>query len=101
MCALPISEALFRDHRESAYLLADNVSYTFGNHHLRFGGDIQRYRIDYTTHSQSDPQVTFGGQVTGVSGQNNAGNAFADFLLGSFTTFKQQSTAQYVLYDTF
>lgn len=96
-----VTEAFHRDQRQTTYLASDNVSYTLGRHHLRFGGDVQRYRIDYTSYFDADPAVTFGGQVTGVSGKTNAGNGFADFVLGAFTTFRQQSISGYRLYNTF
>ena len=43
-------EGYHRDQRQYTYLLSDNISYSSGKHQLRFGFDMQRYRIDYITY---------------------------------------------------
>lgn len=50
----------------------DMVSWTKGRHFLRFGGDIQRYRIDFFFNFYSRGQILF--------------NTFSDFLKGSSIT---------------
>lgn len=94
-------EGFHRDQRQTTYLLADNLHYTIGRHQLRFGGEFQRYRIDYTTYFDATPAVTFSGQITAPTGRVSSANSFADFLLGRFSTFRQQTISGYRLYNNY
>jgi hypothetical protein len=94
-------EGFHRDQRQTTYLLADNLHYSTGRHQMSFGGEFQRYRIDYTTYFDATPAVTFSGQVTAAAGNVSSANSFADFLLGRFSTFRQQTISGYRLYNNY
>ena len=94
-------DGFHRDQRQTTYLLADNLHYTVGRHQLRFGGDVERYRIDYTSYFDASPAVTFSGQITAPAGKVSPANSYADFLLGRFSTFRQQTVSRYRLYNNY
>ena len=83
------------------YEVSDNFTFMFGKHELRFGGDAQRYRMDYSNNWMSAGSVSFSGQLSSDSGKSNAGTAFADFLLGQMASWRQQNISVMRLYNTF
>lgn len=74
-----------------SYELADGVSYATGKHNLRFGGDLRMYRAGFNSYFQSDGQGAFTGVLFSDPGKQNAGNAYAEFLLGQMATWTQTS----------
>lgn len=74
------------------YQLADTVSYVTGKHNLRAGFDIKRFRMDRTAAFTSAGQATFNGQLFSDPGKSNAGNAWAEFLMGQMSNWLQTST---------
>lgn len=60
--------------------LLDNVARTFGNHSLKFGGELLPIRWYSTSDGAARGAYGYNGQFTGVTGQNNTGNGVADFI---------------------
>ena len=69
--------------------IADSVGYATGRHNLRFGGETRRYKTGATGYYRSGGDVSFTGQLLSDGSKQNAGNAYAEFLLGDATTFQQ------------
>jgi hypothetical protein len=68
---------------------ADNASYATGRHNLRFGGETRRYKTSADGYYRSGGDVSFTGQLLSDRGKQNAGNAYAEFLLGDMASFLQ------------
>lgn len=66
----------YSSNKENDYQLADTFSWVHGNHTLKFGGDIRRYRLDLST--SNDYSLGFDGRWTG--------NPVADMLYGYAAT---------------
>ncbi len=86
---------------QTTYVLGDNVSYATGKHNLRFGGEVKKYRLDIASYWMSGGTATFNGQLYSDPGKANAGNAFAEFLLGKMSLWRQQSFWSERLYTNF
>ena len=56
-----------------------------------FGSDFRRYSLDKTAPFSSGGNITFNGQLFSEPGSNNAGNSFAEFVLGQASAWRQQS----------
>jgi hypothetical protein len=69
--------------------IADSANYATGRHNLRFGGEMRLYKTGATGYYRSGGDVSFTGQLLSDAGKQNAGNAYAEFLLGDATTFVQ------------
>lgn len=69
--------------------IADSVGYATGRHNLRFGAETRRYKTGATGYYRSGGDVSFTGQLLSDAGKQNAGNAYAEFLLGDAATFLQ------------
>ena len=69
--------------------IADSANYATGRHNLRFGGEIRRYKTGAIGYYRSGGDVSFTGQLLSDAGKQNAGNAYAEFLLGDAATFLQ------------
>jgi hypothetical protein len=76
-----------------SFHLSNATSYATGRHNLRFGGDIRRYRTGFTSYFLTGAQVTFSGQMLSDRGRQNAGNSYAEFLLGTASNWRQLSTS--------
>jgi hypothetical protein len=61
--------------------VADDVNYINGRHQVSFGGEWIRKYLHYVTTSQQNVAITFNGSVSG--------NAIADFLLGTPSSFQE------------
>src|SRR5207237_1507862 len=61
----------------------DGLTWMRGAHSLKFGGDIRQNICDQSQNFQTDPQVIFTANYTGL--------ALADFLLGRPNSFTQRS----------
>ncbi len=76
---------------QATYQIGDTVSYATGKHNLRVGGDAKRYRLDIASYWLSGGTATFNGLMLSDPGRSNAGNPFAEFLLGVGSAWRQQS----------
>lgn len=75
--------------------ITDLVNFTNGHHDLRFGVYYRRYGLDKKAPFSSGGNITFNGLMYSEktpSNQplNNAGNAFAEFVLGKASSWIQQ-----------
>ena len=76
---------------QASYQLGDTFSYATGKHNMRIGGELKRYRLDIASYWLSGGTISFNGQMLSDPGRVNAGNSFAEFLLGTAATLRQQS----------
>lgn len=60
--------------RDNTYNIADSLSWTFGKHSFKFGGDFKRFIYNLIYYQYGRGVFTFNGEYTG--------SALADFLLG-------------------
>jgi hypothetical protein len=72
---------------------ADSVSYATGRHNFRFGGESRRYKTGAQGFTNAGGTAAFTGQFLSDKGKNNAGNAYAEFVLGVMGSYTQ--TASY------
>jgi hypothetical protein len=82
---------------QNTFHLSDTLAYATGRHNLRLGGDVKRYRMDLDSYSGSGGSASFSGQLLSDSGRQNAGNAFAEFLLGRVASWSQRSFSSWRL----
>jgi hypothetical protein len=61
---------------------AESASYSTGRHNLRFGGETRRYKTAAQGYTGAGGVAGFTGQFLSDRGKQNAGNAYAEFLLG-------------------
>lgn len=73
--------------------ILENLAWVSGRHNLRIGADLKRYRMDFLNPWRTGGNATFSGQLLSDRGRVNAGNAFAEFLLGQMATWQQQSNS--------
>ncbi|HTM51638.1 MAG TPA: TonB-dependent receptor, partial [Bryobacteraceae bacterium] len=84
------------------YQYADTVSYATGRHNFKAGIDFRRYSLDKTAPFQSGGVAGFNGQLWSDRGKQNAGNAFAELILGTASSWAQRTgwsellTANYI-----
>ena len=76
---------------QATYQVGNTLSYATGKHNLRVGGEVKRYRLDIASYWMSGGTATFNGQMLSDPGRSNAGNSFAEFLLGVGSAWRQQS----------
>lgn len=71
--------------------VADSLTWTKGKNLFIFGVDVLKMNYEDSTNWQSDPRITFDGEVTGMPayGISAAGHDQADFLLGYANFFEQ------------
>jgi hypothetical protein len=67
---------------ENTFQWADNVNIMAGNHTLKFGGDVRRYRYEVLKGSPFFGEYVFGSILTSSSDRPGSGFPLADFLLG-------------------
>lgn len=77
--------------RVNVFQLTDNVSWTRGNHGLKFGGDLRLRRNFAGTSNIARGSFTFNGQFTSRTPGSGVGSSLADLLLG-LTSAAQLST---------
>ncbi len=63
-----------QSQRDQTYQVAEGLTLQRGRHTLKFGGDLQRFQMNFLQRSNSRGTYNFSGAFTG--------NDFADFLLG-------------------
>ena len=67
---------------ENRFQWADNISWTHGNHALKWGADLRRERFDTLKGTPFFGQEIYGATFTSSSNSTGSGLPFADFLLG-------------------
>ena len=72
---------------------AESASFATGRHNMRFGGETRRYKTGAQGFTNAGATAGFTGQFLSDRGKNNAGNAYAEFLLGVMGSYTQ--TASY------
>jgi outer membrane receptor protein involved in Fe transport len=97
------------DITENSYNIVNNWTRIFGNHTIRFGGDIRRLKLDKSQATSSNPRglYTFTTGVTGLTAVGTAttatfvpaplttnANAVAAFLLGQPQAVRRTTVAQ-------
>jgi hypothetical protein len=68
---------------------AESASYSTGRHNLRFGGETRRYKTAAQGFTGAGGVAGFTGQFLSDKGKQNAGNAYAEFLLGTLGSYSQ------------
>ncbi len=79
---------------QTSYEISNITSVVKGNHNIRFGGMYRKYRMSLASYWLSGGYASFYGDRTGDPNNPslvNAGNAFAQFLLGDLSRWRQQS----------
>jgi hypothetical protein len=94
-----ISLGLGYGNHQDAYEFADNLSYTTGKQSLKFGFNFKRHLLDKSSYFLTGGTASFSGQILSDAGKSNAGNSFAEFLLGKPNTWQQQSAWSEKLYS--
>jgi outer membrane receptor protein involved in Fe transport len=74
--------------------IANSTGYATGRHNLRFGGEARLYRTGFTSYFQTGGASTFTGQLLSDRSRQNAGNAYAEFLLGVVGSWRQVSVSR-------
>lgn len=74
--------------------ISNTASYATGRHNMRFGGDFRRYRTGFASYFLTGGQANFTGQLFSNPGLQNAGNAYAEFLMGQVASWRQLSTSR-------
>ncbi len=67
---------------ENTFQWTDNLNITKGNHTLKFGGDVRRYRYEVLKGSPFFGEYIFGSIFSASSDRPGSGAPLADFLLG-------------------
>ena len=67
---------------ENRFQWSDSLSWTHGNHALKFGVDLRRERFDTLKGTPFYGQEIYGATFTSSSNSSGSGLPFADFLLG-------------------
>lgn len=86
---------------QTTYEVNDITSWTAGQHSIRFGGNLQLFRLDIVSYYLSGGSISFSGQLLSDPGKVNAGNSFAEFLLGAGSSWRQQSVSSWSLRNTY
>lgn len=73
---------------ENTFQWSDNLNVTQGNHTLKIGGDIRRYRYDVLKGSPFFGEIIFGSIFSSSSDSPGSGAPFADFLMGFPSTLQ-------------
>lgn len=93
-----ISLGLGYNNHQNTYEFADNLSYTTGKQNLKVGFNFKRNLLDKSSYFLTGGTASFSGQLLSDPGKSNAGNSFAEFLLGAVNTWQQQSAWSENLY---
>lgn len=77
----------------NAYQGGDDLTFTKGNHNLKFGGSFMYFAKNQDGFTNTEGTFTFNGSATAppIANPNNSGNAFADFLLGDASNYAEAS----------
>src|ERR1700723_1702307 len=71
------------------YQVRDDLSWTKGAHQLKFGGSWALYKKVQDLFGQTQGGFTFNGTYTGNGTPADPGNSFADFLLGTPSSYQE------------
>ena len=71
--------------------VSNSTSYATGRHNMRFGGEFRRYRTGFASYFLTGGQANFTGQLFSNPGLQNAGNAYAEFLMGQVASWRRPS----------
>src|SRR5271155_2407781 len=69
------------------YQVRDDISWTHGAHQFKFGGSWALYKKTQDLFGQTQGGFSFNGTYTGNSTTADPGNSFADFLLGTPSSY--------------
>jgi len=76
----------------NTYVVGDDVSYTFGKHQIRAGGEMSRYQLNRFNNFAARGSVSFGNTSAGAGGAGIPALAgFQNFLLGRITATQGRS----------
>ncbi len=87
---ISFSSAAYTLSRSMHY--AESASYATGRHNVRFGGETRRYKTAAQGYTNAGGTAGFTGQFLSDRGKNNAGNAYAEFLLGVMGSYTQTAS---------
>ena len=73
-------------NKADGYQIRDDVSWTRGAHQLKIGGSWALYKKVQQLFGQTQGELTFEG-----NNQSYTGNSFADFLLGTASSYKEEA----------
>lgn len=77
-----------------SFQIAESAGYATGRHNLRFGGEMRLYRSGFNSLFLTGGTATFSGQMLSDRGKQNAGNAYAEFVLGVAASWRQLSASR-------
>jgi hypothetical protein len=82
---------------DTTFQYQDTLSWTRGNHQLKFGGDLRWVENNFNFDFFNNGSFFFGdfGPYTGLPGTNSPGSDLADFVGGFWDNYFQFSTARY------
>jgi hypothetical protein len=83
------------------YQASETIGYATGRHNIRVGFDYKNHLLDKSSYWLSGGSPSFSGQLSSDPGKSNAGNAFAEFLMGQLAGWRQQSAWAENLYTTY
>ena len=82
--------------RENTFQYADGVTWTHGQHTVKFGGDIRRRQITEFQTNRGNGRFNFSPGFTAMPGTSGSGNSMASFDLGYATLIEQDFTLAWV-----
>ncbi|HWB98016.1 MAG TPA: carboxypeptidase regulatory-like domain-containing protein [Bryobacteraceae bacterium] len=82
--------------RENSFQYVDNVTYTLGEHTLKFGGGITRRQITEYQTNRGNGRFNFSPAFTNLPGVSGTGDTMASFLLGYPSLIEQDFTLAWV-----
>src|SRR5580692_10841880 len=71
------------------YQIRDDISWTHGAHQFKFGGSWALYKKTQDLFGQTQGGFNFNGTYTGNGTAADPGNSFADFLLGTPSSYQE------------
>lgn len=80
---------------ENTYEFVDNVTYTVGQHTLKFGEDYRRRQITEYQTNQGNGRFNFSPNFTNLPSNSSGGDSMASFLLGLPTVIQQDFMLAY------
>lgn len=80
---------------ENTYQVVDNITYTLGQHTLKFGEDYRRRQITEYQTNQGNGRFNFSPNYTDLPSNTSGGDSMASFLLGLPTLVQQDFMLAY------
>jgi hypothetical protein len=78
--------------RENTFQEQDGITWTRGQHTLKFGGDVRRRQITEYQTNRGNGRFNFSPGFTAMPGVSGSGNSIASFVLGYATLIEQDFT---------